>query len=328
MNAEPRPGSAGRSPAAERPSKTEAACPHCGGAGYRRGFRDGYEYVQKCVCRRTADIEAAKRDAGLPLKFRNVTLDEKPADGRQPFKPYAGQKRDPLALESQKRALEACRQARDLYLDAFLYGKEVADMFGVMLFGACGRGKTRLACAMLCDLIHAGLKDVRFIEYNELFKKIRFSYNSQELTYQGVLEELLHAKVLVIDDFGVDVSGNLAWVLDNIGYVINERYGMNRPTILTCNYWRPLNQTESEVRENPFENHASWELGAAVEKEQTNDELARARQELEQRVSYRLRSRIAEMCLEIEVLGFDYRRKINRNRELLLEKQKLDRGSR
>jgi len=304
------------------PTSESPACPHCGGAGYRRVERDGYQFVQRCVCRRDNDLKQAKAAAGIPLKFRETTLSERSNDGRDGFKPYGGGKRDLVAIESQKRAVEACRSARDLYLRVFRDGRPTDDVYGLLLYGDCGRGKTRLACSLLCDLIHAGLTEVRFVEYTHLFKKIRFSYDSKEPAYQAVFEDLLRAKVLVIDDLGADVSGNLAWILDNIGYIINERYGMNRPTILTCNHWRSLREEQDVPQSTNIFEGPSWQTGAAAADARKRDDVEDAKRDLEQRVSYRLRSRILEMCLEVPVLGYDYRRRINRYRENYLARQK------
>ncbi len=177
---------------------------------------DGYPYVKKCACHRSLEITRALEQANIPLKFRNTTLWGEPKDGREPFKPYGGggKKPNPLAIESGKRALSVCEELRDLYLNTFLRGKKAEDLHGLLLYGGCGRGKTRLACSMLCDLIHAGLYDVKFIEYNELFKQIRFSYQGGEISNQQLFHSLTQAKVLVIDDFGMEVSGGMVWVLD------------------------------------------------------------------------------------------------------------------
>ncbi|MDJ0838281.1 MAG: ATP-binding protein [Acidobacteriota bacterium] len=303
--------------------KPEGTCPHCHGVGYFRVKKDGYEYVKPCACRREKILADALAKAKIPPIFRNTTLEEKPADDREGFRPFGGKKRDKVAIASQKKAVALLQDLRDTYLDVFLHGKQVDDLYGLMLYGECGRGKTRLACSLLCDLIYSGLTDVAFVEYNELFKMIRFSIGSREIDYKSVLDRLVHAKVLVIDDFGMEVSDNLVWVLDNIGYVINERYAANLPTIMTSNYWRPIRSDNEEDRDtketNPYELHHSYEL--AKVHEETEREAKRIQEDdaYWDRLSYRLRSRISEMCFEIKLEGYDYRKKLGRNRELRRE---------
>ena len=307
------------------PGLQAAPCPRCGGRGFLRMERDGYPFVKKCECRKSRDTLDALDRAGIPPKFRNTTLHPRPSDGRAPFKPYGGGRNDKLALRSGNEALQICRKLRDLYLNVFLNGKKSEDLYGLLLHGSCGLGKTRLACSLLCDLVYAGLYDVRFIEYNELFKLIRFSFNSSEITYEGIFGSLTGAKVLVIDDFGMDVSSNLIWVLDNIGYVLNERYARNLPTVLTCNYWQSIRDeaegSETEASPNPFES-PSWELGSRLKEAEQDEALRKEVEEVKNRVSYRLRSRIREMCYEFKLDGYDYRKRIGKNRDILMEKAK------
>ena len=302
-------------------------CKHCNGLGFRRVQESGYSVVKKCQCRHQQDLLDHMAKVGIPKIHWNHTLDTKANDGRRPFKPYGGLNRDKLAIKSQKLALETCIELRDTYLEVFLKGKKVDELYGLLLYGDCGRGKTHLAASILVDLVHLGLKDVHFVEYNELFKWIRFSYNSKDISYQGVFEKLTRPKVLVIDDFGMEVSGNLTWVLDNIGYVINERYVMNLPTILTCNYWRPLkakpgNESKDQSPTNVYEDNSSWEVGRAIKKQAQEEQMGQEEAGYQDRVNYRLRSRISEMCLEKKVEGFDYRKRIAQFRDLRLEKRK------
>ena len=323
--------------AADDPHQPEnskpSVCPHCAGAGYRRVQVDGYSVVQKCVCRRQQEVVRAVDAANIPKKFRDTTLEEQSPDGRQPFRLYGGtgvpQSARDYARKSQKRALEVCRELRDTYTRHFVEGKKVDDLYGLMLFGDCGRGKTRLACSLLCDLIHRGLYDVTFIEYNELFKEIKFSYNTKDATYRNIFDRLNRAKVLVIDDFGMEVSDNLVWVLDNIGYIINERYEMNLPTILTSNYWIPLKNSGKGGAADPanvYEQFKSWEIAKQIKRQQDEESKLEPLARVKDRVNYRLRSRIGEMCFELEVEGFDFRKLISRHREARMELRHKNRG--
>lgn len=309
--------------AAKANDEPVSTCPLCEGRGFSRVTVDGYEFVKPCQCHRERKLAEALELAGIPHKFRRATLNAKTSGDRIALKSWGGGKSDPVALASQKNAIIMLRELGDTYLDFFLKNKKTKDPFGLMLYGDCGRGKTHMVCALLADLIHAGLTNVRFIEYNELFKQIRFSFDNKTISYKGIFDQLTRTQVLVIDDFGMEVSGNLVWVLDNIGYIINERYVANLPTILTSNYWRPIREeggAKPQVEpSNPYETHNSWEAGRA---HRARDEAERQQDEDDaywDRISYRLRSRISEMCFELKLEGYDYRKKLAKTRELGLQ---------
>ena len=255
----------GRPAAGTATKKNFPACARCADVGFFRRQKDGYDYIVPCPCRTCRQRTDALAAAGIPKSYRETTLERPSEDGREPFH-TPGPKVDP----TQHRAYETCLALRDTYLAHFLRDQEVADLHGLLLYGPSGRGKTRLAASLLGDLIHAGLHDVRFIGYPALFKQIRYSYENKG--FERLFHDLVTARVLVIDDFGLDVSDRVIWVQDNIGYIINERYGRRLPTVLTTSAWRPIG-------------------------------LAPTGQEDDERhhIAYRLRSRIAEMCYELKI---------------------------
>lgn len=319
--------------AAQAEPKPTKVCSICDGRGYMPTDKDGYRFVVRCQCRKEKELADRIAQTGIPQKFWHCSLDSKPKDPSAKF--IVGKKKNPsgsdaLAAASRERALKVCVHLKDLYLEHFLSDddekKRKDDLFGLLLFGNCGLGKTRLAASLLLDLVRGGLRHVRFIEYNELFKRIRFSYSKDGPSYQGIFKDLINTSVLVIDDFGMEVSGDHVWVLDNIGYIINERYVKNRPTILTTNFWKPLS-TEASARANEhlskFSELPSWQQRKAHEEDQANRKQVaaiRRQEEAWEKVSYRLRSRISEMCLQVKLEGHDFRRRLGEKREFDINK--------
>ena len=292
-------------------------CSQCAGKGFVWREKEGYRFVVPCSCQKDIRLRAILEEANMPPKYWDTTLHRQAHGKRLPFKTPRGL----LGKATLPKALDVCRNLRDMYIDAFINGKAREDMVGLMLYGKAGLGKTRLVCALLRDLIEAGLHQVAFVEYNELFKLIRFSFNSKDISYRGILEPLLRAKVLVVDDLGTDMGGDLLWVLDNIGFIINERYSHNLPTLFTCNYWMPISRPgEPPIRaeESQVFEMNSWETTKALRNQQLDPEARASLRELGQRISYRLRSRIHEMCLEVPLEGSDYRKTVasKRNHEL------------
>ena len=164
---------------------------------------------------------------------------------------------------------------------------------GLLLMGTAGCGKTHLAVAALRQLVvrgHTGL----FYDYRELLKEIQSSYNPDSQTNEfDVLEPVLSAELLLIDDLGSSKSSD--WVRETVGHILNTRYNEKRITLLTTNF---LDGPENEIAPEPMDSH--FKRAAAATRDDT----------LSDRLGTRVRSRLLEMCLTIEVKAPDYRREV------------------
>jgi DNA replication protein DnaC len=89
-----------------------------------------------------------------------------------------------------------------------------------------------------------------------------------------VLRPVLDAKVLILDELGANKPTE--WVRDTIAHIINCRYNDKKLTIFTSNY---LNASSKPGEET-----------------------------LTDRIGVRLRSRLYEMCREVEIRGDDFRK--------------------
>lgn len=184
------------------------------------------------------------------------------------------------------RSLEQAR----LVVATFAREYPAGDQAGLLLMGPCGVGKTHLAVAALRDLVlrgHIGL----FYDYRELLKEIQGSYNAaSQSTELGVLEPVLNAEVLVLDDTGASTPS--PWALETLGHILNTRYNQHRVTLLTTNYPDGPAQLPAAARRRP--------AAAASAPAMTEDTLG-------DRLGMRIRSRLYEMCRTIEINAPDFR---------------------
>jgi DNA replication protein DnaC len=190
----------------------------------------------------------------------------------------------PRADESLSRALLTARRFVDQY-PVDTAGK------GLILVGTAGLGKTHLAVGVLQRLVRERGARGLFCDYRELLKNIQNSYNAQVNTTElELLKPVFAAEVLVLDDLGAQKPNE--WVWDTVALILNTRYNDRLTTIITTNYpdlpagGGSMNDAERAARE----------------------------QTLGDRIGDRMRSRLAEMCIRIEMKGEDFRQSVKRAR--------------
>jgi len=159
---------------------------------------------------------------------------------------------------------------------------------GLLLTGSIGVGKTHLAVGILQALVTERGATGLFFDYRDLLKQVQNSYNNKvSATELEVLAPVFDAEVLVLDELGA--SKPTDWVWDTVAHILNTRYNDRRTTIITTNYANagPLG-TENGPR--------------GVMREET----------LGDRIGERMRSRLQEMCVVVEMQGEDFRQKVKR----------------
>ncbi len=190
----------------------------------------------------------------------------------------------PRADDSLGRALLTARR----FVEA--YPVDTAGR-GLLFVGTTGLGKTHLAVGVLQRLVRErGVRGL-FCDYRELLKSIQNSYNPQVQTSElEVLKPVFDAEVLVLDDLGAQKPNE--WVWDTVALILNTRYNDRQTTMITTNY--------------PDLPAAGGNL--------TDIERAAREATLGDRIGDRMRSRLAEMCIRVEMRGDDFRQSVKRAR--------------
>ncbi len=243
----------------------QAECPICGGSGWK--IVEGPDRsggAIRCDCFNARKGERLFKLAGVPSRYATCT-----------FENFV------TAHVSLARARIAARH----FVDHYPTEKE-----GLLFVGETGRGKTHLAVAIIRELTSKGIHCL-FSEYRDLLKKIQNSYNPKvEATELEILDPIIEAEVLVLDDLGAVRSSE--WVWDTVSYIINSRYNDQKATLITTNFPDAAAKSEEE---------------AARESEGERPKPLVRRETLGDRITDRMRSRLHEMCRVVKVAGEDFR---------------------
>jgi DNA replication protein DnaC len=196
-------------------------------------------------------------------------------------------------LQAWSRSLAQARLIVKRFAEEFTPLRGEGSEPGLLLMGPCGVGKTHLAVAALKEIVLRGHSGI-FYDYRELLKEIQDSYNAESASSEmTVLEPVLSADLLVLDDLGS--SKPSLWALETVGHVLNTRYNENRASIITTNFL----DSDPAGSASP----TSKTRDAGTKGVLTDDSLT-------ERVGKRIRSRLYEMCRIVEITAPDYRKEI------------------
>jgi len=198
------------------PIQDDPACPLCADAGYvRAGVPLGHPDFGKalpCQCVLDESEEQRLRRQQVPPLFHVCT-----------FASF-----DLSLNPGMERALRAAK--------AVAAGR----LWGALLIGECGTGKTHLAVAAMKETVHPG---AMFRAVPHLLDYWRHAYEADRRTPEeervvGAIEELMAPFMtgrclLVLDDLGTEKATE--WAGERLWLMLDARYGASLPTIVTSN---------------------------------------------------------------------------------------------
>ena len=239
-----------------------------------------------CDCTTGDRTERALQRSRVPERYRHCDFENYETDND-----IENVSREQMA--AWNRSLAQAKLMVQRFADEFPVGSE----HGLLLMGPCGVGKTHLAVSAMKSIVlrgHSGL----FYDYRELLKAIQDSYNPEsQATEMSVLEPVLKAEILVLDDVGS--SKPSLWALETVGHVLNTRYNEKRVTLLTTNF------LDSDAGAG-----AGNSAGGAPPARVAGMRAPTIEDSLTERVGKRIRSRLYEMCRTVEISAADYRKEI------------------
>lgn len=249
---------------------------------------NGRTAIEHCECQAERRVLALLRRAGIPERYVGCTLENFKTGGNQ----------------SLWNAHNMARKFVDGY--PATTGSE-----GLLFIGTVGVGKTHLATGILQALVvEKGVRGL-FCDYRDLLKQIQNSYNpSVAVTELEVLRPVFDAEVLLIDELGAVRRSD--WVWDTVALILNTRYNKKRTTLITTNFAdkqgtgltpAPAGVDDRSIAE--FEKGGGQPRGGRHAREAQQ---AMRDETLGDRIGETMRSRLAQMCVTVEIIAEDYRR--------------------
>lgn len=129
---------------------------------------------------------------------------------------------------SQQKALEVAQR--------FVKGwdKAVAGGYGLFFLGACGTGKTHLACAVMQSLMSSRQIESQYLRIADIIQHIRSSWRQDsEESDNSIIRRYVDLPLLVIDELGVQAGSDNERQL--LFLIVDSRLSECRPTIFISN---------------------------------------------------------------------------------------------
>ncbi len=197
----------------------EAVCERCEGRGWLLQEDGGPGTAVACPCQAESVVPRLLAMAGIPERYRGCS-----------FRSFVTSNPD----QGQGHQLLAAKARAERYVEEFVTEDGRFTELGLLLSGPTGVGKTHLAVAVVSHLIERYRVRAMFADCTALIHRLQSTFEpGSPRAKRDVLDPILEAEVLVLDDLGAQKSTD--WVNETLYLILNERYSSRSPTLVTTN---------------------------------------------------------------------------------------------
>lgn len=206
----------------------EKDCPLCGGLGYLRHDlpidHPQFGKLELCSCTQNkvqqTTVQRLYQVSNLDV-FKDMTFENFQVSGRS-------------GTHDPNKTLEVAYQTAQNYSQS---------LNGWLLFmGGYGCGKTHLAAAIASFVVSLGIPTL-FLTVPDLLDWLRATFENDDQSYEERLDEIRNVRFLVLDDLGTQNA--TAWAAEKLYQIINHRYTLKLPTLVTTN--QDLNTIDERI---------------------------------------------------------------------------------
>lgn len=134
------------------------------------------------------------------------------------------------------------KKSSEIFKNCIEYVENWPDVGGILMLGGVGTGKTHLAVSICKDLCDKAVC-CKLTTVNRIIRDVRSSWGGKRVedefgrgsnvTEEMVIENYVNYGLLVIDEIGSQYGSDSERII--INEIINDRYEMDRPTIIIGN---------------------------------------------------------------------------------------------
>lgn len=207
----------------EKIRSVSGKCPYCHDTGFEFVDDGGQGTCKPCRkgCYQKMMMNNRLSFANIPESFKDMRINS--------FKT------DIYTTQNSRNTADMALKAVKYWLHNF-DGMRGRGMGLYLHSGTKGSGKTRMAVSIANELIYEKQIQTKFATSLQILNEIKASWDRQDREHSenGLFDFLCTAKVLIIDDFGVENSER-DWIREKFYHIINSRYVDKKITIFTSN---------------------------------------------------------------------------------------------